>query len=146
MTKLTSISQVQVILSVTIWKAEPNLDKIKKLYLHFQALSDTFQRPTKLLQDYLCHLLGSDSAHTLSLQQHKSNSQCCHVFFFFFLVISQTVLIDAKRKWFTFSLPLSTMWSRPPSSRSSSLNQSPALLEVSDNNVSMARWPVYKKI
>lgn len=38
--------------------------------------------------------------------------------------------------------PLSTIWSRPPSSRSSSLNQSPALLEVNDRSVSMARCPV----
>lgn len=39
-------------------------------------------------------------------------------------------------------LPLSTMWSKPPSSRSSSLNQSPALLEVRERSVSMARCPV----
>lgn len=42
-------------------------------------------------------------------------------------------------------LPLSTIWSKPPSSRSSSLNQSPALLEVRESSVSMARWPVYNK-
>lgn len=45
----------------------------------------------------------------------------------------------------TTHLPLSIMWSRPPKSRSSSLNQSPALLEVRESNVSIAKWPVYKK-
>lgn len=42
-------------------------------------------------------------------------------------------------------VPLSTMWSSPPSSRSSSLNQSPARFEVSDSNVSMAKWPVCRE-
>lgn len=37
------------------------------------------------------------------------------------------------------------MWSSPPSSRSSSLNQSPARFEVSDSNVSMAKWPVCRE-
>lgn len=45
----------------------------------------------------------------------------------------------------TRRLPLSTIWSKPPSSRSSSLNQSPALLEVKDSSVSIARWPVWRK-
>lgn len=44
-----------------------------------------------------------------------------------------------------YLLPLSTMWSSPPSSRSSSLNQSPARFEVRDSNVSMAKWPVYRE-
>ena len=42
-------------------------------------------------------------------------------------------------------VPLSTMWSSPPSSRSSSLNQSPARFDVSDSNVSMAKWPVCRE-
>lgn len=42
-------------------------------------------------------------------------------------------------------LPLSTIWSNPPRSLSSSLNQSPALLEVRESRVSMARWPVYNR-
>lgn len=42
------------------------------------------------------------------------------------------------------NIPLSTIWSRPPRSRSSSLNQSPARFEVRDSNVSIAKCPVWK--
>lgn len=42
------------------------------------------------------------------------------------------------------TVPLSTIWSRPPRSRSSSLNQSPARFEVRDSNVSIAKCPVWK--
>lgn len=56
----------------------------------------------------------------------------------------RSVQCNGAISW-TFGVPLSTMWSKPPKSRSSSLNQSPALLDVRESNVSIARWPVYKK-
>ena len=41
-------------------------------------------------------------------------------------------------------LPVSAIWSSPPTRQSSSLNHSPARLEVNDNKDSMARYSLCK--
>ena len=70
----------------------------------------------------------------MSSTQHKTRDSQTH-----------TSITHTHTHTHTPTSPLSTMWSSPPSRRSSSLNQSPALLEVRDSSVSMARWPVCRE-
>lgn len=107
-------------------------------HLHSPTPVNTFQLPTETKPASPYHPPGSSYRHIPSLWREVK------------IRIRKT-----KHRWLlSFWVntnsskclePLSTTWSSPPSSRSSSLNQSPARFEVRDSNVSMAKWPVYKE-
>ena len=55
------------------------------------------------------------------------------------------MLISSAVRYETHSESVRMRWSRPPRSRSSSLNHSPARLEVSESSVSIERWSAVMK-
>lgn len=107
-------------------------------HLHSLTPVNTSQLPTEMTPASPFHPPGSSYRHTPSLWREVQiwiRNQTHHWLLLFWV----------NRNSLEYLEPLSTMWSSPPSSRSSSLNQSPARFEVRDSNVSMAKWPVYRE-
>lgn len=115
-------------------------------YSHFQAPSDTSRLPIRTPLGSPCRLLDPGSARTPSLerQTHRQRSKWLSDILGDASKSKAAAPVTSREQVHACKrlLPLSTMWSKPPSSRSSSLNQSPALLEVRESSVSMARCPV----